>query len=256
MKFNKIVVVRKMSELEYYYNGNHKSNVLNLRDSWQSDSLEDIGAILEEAGKEYHIMTRRELSQEIVNETDLLISAGGDGTVIASAAYNEKTPQLNIRLDKGSRGALCNKDFRVALKDALEGKFDVEEWARQDVYLDGKFTGRALNEICVKEKGGLSKMAKYNLNGEYQENSGLVIVTGTGSGGWPKAFEKYSKDSKVFKYKVAFPAIGNEMGEANNFIIEYKNHEGMFELDTVAYDLPRDSVLEIKLSKNPLRVLG
>ncbi len=227
--------------------------------------MKRVEGILKEHGKKYDIVTRRELTRDIVDEFDLIVSAGGDGTVIAGAAYNKDVPQLNVRLDEGSVGALCHKDFEPALRSALEGKLEVGEWTRQDVYLalnghdpsgpDGKFIGRALNETGVQEKGGIFGMAKYNFNGEYSESSGLVVVTGTGSTGWKKTFEGYSRDSKIFKYVSVLSDKGNEFGEGDNFVIEYKNHEGMFVMDTVRREFPRDSVLEIKLSKSPLRVL-
>ena len=253
--FNRVLVVRKMSALEYYYNGNHKSEELKLSDNQQTDSLREIEIILKKFGKEYKIITRKELEEDFVNKADLLISAGGDGTVIASAAYNENIPQLNLRLDEMSRGNLCNKNIENALRSILKGNFDIEEWTRQDVYLDGKFIGRVLNETCVGEDMNFAKMARYNLNRESQRNSGLIIVTGTGSTGWPSAFKKYSQLSKIFKYKTVFPVEGSEEGQGDYFIIEYKGHEGKFALDTISYELPRDSSLEVKLSKNPLKVV-
>lgn len=253
--FNKVLIVRKLSALEYYYGGHHKDNDLKISEEQQASSLREIESFLKREGIEYKITTRKELSSDFVDQFDLLISAGGDGTVIASAAYNRDIPQLNLRLDKMSKGYLCHKDLGEILRKIVEGKFEVEEWTRQDVYLDGKFVGRALNEVCVGEDMNFSKMAKYFLNGEYQKNSGLIIVTGTGSTGWPTAFEKYSQSSKMFKYKTIFPAEGKEEGAGKSFVIKYKGHEGKFAIDTISYDLPRGSVLEVRLSKHPLRVI-
>ncbi len=253
--FNKILVVRKMSALEYYYNGNHKSNDLRKSDNQQTNSLKEIREILEESNVEYKIITRKELNKDIVDTFDLLISAGGDGTVIASAAYNENIPQLNLRLDKRSKAHLCHKDVGSMLRKTLEGYFYIEKWTRQDVYLNSKFVGRVLNETCVGENMNFAKMAKYNLNGKYQRNSGLIIVTGTGSTGWPSAFEMYPQSSRIFKYKTIFPAEGSEEGVGCNFTVEYKGHEGKFALDTMRYNFPRDSILEVKLSKNSLKII-
>ena len=255
MKMDKIVVVRKMSELEFYYGGNHDSGLLNLSHEQQQNSLKRVDAILRESGKDYEIITREELSEDVVDSSDLVISAGGDGTIIANAVCNRDTPQLNIRIDEISKGNLCYRDFEGALKNTLDGDFDIVEWTRQDVYLDGSFVARALNETVVEEKGGLAKMAKYVLDEEYHENSGSIIATGTGSSGWPSIFGKYERDSKMFKYKNILRVIGSESGFMDSLSIKYKNHNGRFVVDGVAYDFPRDSVLEIKVSENPLRVV-
>jgi hypothetical protein len=45
-------------------------------------------------------------------------------------------------------------------------------------------------------------------------------------------------------------------GKALSLKIDYKGHEGVFSMDTRKHNLPRDSVLEIKLSKNPLKVIS
>ncbi len=253
--FEKILIVRKMSSLEYYYNGNHRSNTLKLSDEEQTNSLKEIESIVKASGTEYQIAIRKELNQNFVNKFDLLISAGGDGTVIASAAYNKDTLQLNVRLDKMSKGHLCHKNIRESLRKIFEGEFNIEKWVRQDVYLNEKFIGRALNETCIGESMNFSKMAKYTLNKEYQRNSGLILVTGTGSTGWPSAFKKYPQSSEIFRYKTILPAEGNKEGKGKKFIIKYKGHEGKFAIDTINYNFPRSSVLEIKLSENPLKVV-
>lgn len=253
--FEKILVVRKMSALEYYYNSNHKSNDLNLSDKEQGDSLREIESMLKESGAKYNVVTRKELDCNLVDKSDLLISAGGDGTVIASAAYNKNTPQLNLCTDKRSKGNLCNKNIKNSLRKILRGDYYIENWTRQDVYLDGNFIGRVLNETCVGENMDFSRMARYIMNGEFQKNSGLVAVTGTGSTGWPSAFQRYPRSSKIFRYRTILPVEGNEKGEEDKFSIEYKGHEGKFAIDTIRYELPRDSLLELKLSQFPLKVV-
>ncbi|MBU3912912.1 MAG: NAD(+)/NADH kinase [Nanoarchaeota archaeon] len=266
MAFKKILVVRKMSALEYYYNGNHKSEVINESHKSHNESLRRIEEILKKAGTQVDIVTRKELSEELLRGYDAVISAGGDGTVIAVAAYNLDIIQLNLRTDSRSAGALCQKDVEKALELFLSGKYKIEEWQRQDVYLDGKFAGRASNETCVGERLRFDKLAKYNLmfldaesgltKQETQSGSGIVIVTGTGSSAWPAAFKTYSRSNPYFEFRTLLPYSGIiGQGKAGYVRIDYKGHEGKFSIDTKEFDLPRDSRLEIKLSKNPLRVI-
>lgn len=258
----KILIVRKMSPLEYYYKGNHKSKELAESNQEQLKNLKKIENILKRKF-EYDIITRKDLSETLVNHYDYVISAGGDGTVIATAAYNKNTPQLNLKLDKRSKGNLCCKNMQDSLKKMLDGDYELEEWTRQEVYLDKEFVGRALNETCVGENMDFAKMARYQMlfslenksTEEYQANSGLIIVTGTGSTGWPSAFEGYSRKDKFFKFRTVLPVTGLEKGMGDYFSILYKGHEGKFSLDTIGRKIPRDSLLEIKLSKYPLKVI-
>lgn len=264
----KILLVRKMSALEYHYNGNHESREITDSHNEQVENISRIEKILNNAGQEYKTVTRKELSEKLISNYDYVISAGGDGTAIATAAYNKNRPQLNLKTDKRSRGILCQENTEKALECLLNGKYKTEKWTRQNVYLNGEFAGRALNETCVGEGLKFSKMAKYEMysfpNKLFEfpipelgkcRNSGLIIVTGTGSTGWPAAFSQFEKNSEILKYKALLPSEGEAEGEGSYFGIVYRGHEGKFALDTVEYDFPRDSVLEVKISKNPLEVI-
>ena len=266
MASKKILIVRKMSALEYYYNGNHKSEAINESHKSHNQSLGRIEEILKKAGAQVDIVTRKELSEKLLKSYDAVISAGGDGTVIAVASYNLDVPQLNLRTDSRSAGALCQKDVEKALELFLSGEYKIEKWQRQDVYLDGKLVGRGSNETCVGERLRFDKLAKYKLTfldaesgltqQETQSGSGIAIVTGTGSSAWPAAFKTYPRNSPYFEFRTLLPhsgAIGQ--GKASYVKIDYKGHEGRFSIDTKEFDLPRDSQLEIKLSKNSLRII-
>lgn len=259
---NKILVVRKMSALEFHYNNDKEKNAAQIDediiqgDKEQREYVQNILKKLQENNYLTTVVTREGISKELVNQHDYVFSLGGDGTVIATAAFNKDKPQLNLKNDKRSKGNLCVQNTEQALEDFFNDNYKIQKWTRQDVYLNNKFFGRALNETCIGEDGlNLSKMAKYDLNGKYGECSGLVIVTGTGSTGWPKVFKPYPKTSKEFRFDTAFLAEGPEKGVENYFKIKYLNHKGTIALDTIKYDIPRNSVLEIKLSENPLKVI-
>lgn len=260
MKQNKILVVRKMSSNEFYYNGNGEGKDLINGEIEQKENIQKILTKLDENRYSPTIVTRKGLSKELVDQHNFVFSIGGDGTMIATAAFNKNKPQLNIKNDKRSKGKLCCTNIDTTLNDFFNNNYEIEEWTRQDVYLDGKFFGRALNETAVGEDGlKFIKMGKYNLefNGKetYHENSGLIIATGTGSTGWPTVFTSYPRDSKIFKSAIVLPSPEDEIKEADYFKVKYRGHKGSFALDTIEYNLPRGSVLEVKLSKNPLRVI-
>jgi len=262
----RILVVRKMSALEYYYNGKHQSQVL--RDSHENHNqavglIEDI---LRKASKEYEIVTRRQLTEDLVAESSAVISAGGDGTVIASAYFNIKTPQLNLKTDDKSIGFLCQQDVNSAMESFLNNEYRTEKWTREDVCLDEKFIGRALNETCIGEQLKFTKLAVYNLAfveepserilEENQSSSGLIIATGTGSTGWGKTFKAYPRDSNQLKSSAVNIHSGElDTGTFSYIRIKYQKHEGKIAIDGVEHDFPRDSVLEIRVSQNPLIVM-
>jgi len=262
----RILIIRKMSALEYYYKGKHESAKIRESAMNHDRNVKRIARILKKSGREFDIVTRHELSEEFVSGYDTVISAGGDGTVIATAAYNLNTPQLNLKTDINSVGALCQEDLPKALKAFLDNRYKIEEWTRQDVSLDGNFVGRASNETCVGELLRFDKLAKYELifsdaetgltERENQGCSGIIIVTGTGSSAWPAAFKPYSRTESYFRFKTLLQHSGIiEQGKTSYVRINYKGHEGEFSIDTKEYNLARDSELEIELSKNPLRVI-
>lgn len=261
----KILLVRKMSSLEFHYRMNHSSQELKEGHEENNASVKKIEEMLRKSGISFDIITRDILPQINFEDYFRVISAGGDGTVIAVAAYNQNIPQLNIKTDRKSKGVLCCNQLEDAVESLVRENFNIEKWTRQEIYLNGRLIARALNETCVGEDMNFSKMAKYHISlslpsedeiQDYHENSGLVIVTGTGSTGWPKAFSAYPRTSEIFRFITIIPAVGNlNQGEFSSCSLVYKNHLGKVAIDTVKYDLPRDSMLEIKLSEFPLQVI-
>ncbi len=264
MSFKKVLLVRKMSSLEYYYGGKHPSKEINESHESHNKKLELIESLLKKYNVEYKVVTRNDLSEELVNQYELVISAGGDGTVIAVASFNKDIPQLNIRTDEKSVGFLCHKEIEKTMENVLSGKFNIIEWTRGEVCLDGKFIGIFSNEVAIGENLKISQLSKYSLSfskegkveKEKQGNSGLIITTGTGSTAWPAAFKPFPRESKFMRFRAIMPHFGKiDSGEANEITLIYLGHTGKFALDTVEHNLPRDSKLDIKISKHPLRVV-
>jgi len=260
----KALLVRKMSALEYYYKMQHGSQELHDGHKENGHSIKKIEEILRGKNWEFDTVTRDELPGIGYQDYNYVISAGGDGTVIAVASYNLSTPQLNLKTASKSRGVLCQDNIERALDSLSSGNYNIERWTRQDVILNGNLVGRALNETCVGEEMDFSKMARYDITLEkvsgtetgFWENSGLVVVTGTGSTGWPSGFSAFSRDYPQFRFRTILPVLGEEHGELVSCRLVYKGHNGKFAIDTIKYDLARDSVLEIRKSEYPLLVVN
>lgn len=121
---------------------------------------------------------------------DLIISVGGDGTVLNTARYIlDKTPLLTVKSEKDSIGALCKlnaNEFEEALDKIIKSEFEIDYWTR----VEGKFGNKkdiALNEISIGPKY-FSGTARYKINfkgeEEEQRSSKIIINTGAGSTGW------------------------------------------------------------------------
>jgi len=254
-----------MSSLEYYYHNNHPDVSLHESKENQDVNNKIIEDILKQECCEYDIVTREQIAGWMVEKYDYVFSSGGDGTAIAAAYFNRDKPQLNLKNDPKSRGKLCFSDIEKAIISTIAGNFTIEEWTRQNVFLDGKFVGRPMNETLVGGKGvKLRSFARYDMgysyNGKTTEislaNSGMVIATGTGSTGWKDVFIPFPRNSREFRIRSSFP--DKHEIKADYVRLKFRGHGGGFCLDCaeeLEYDAPRNSVLEIKISEAPLKVI-
>ena len=132
---------------------------------------------------------------ELYKLSDLIVSLGGDGTMIGAAkkACIHNVPIIGINL--GTLGYLTDaavgEDGLEALRRVINGDFKVEKRMmleaaildeHKNVVQDGLL---ALNDVCVL-RGSLPKAMPYSLqiNGEYLDKykaDGIIIATPTGS---------------------------------------------------------------------------
>ena len=131
--------------------------------------------------------------KEIYEKCDLIISIGGDGTMLATAynAYHHNKPVLGVNL--GKMGFLVEAD--IIHMDQI-----IQEIKRENYTIDERMviTGRcdgygceklvAINDIVI-EKGGWPKMIELTvwIDGEYVTTfsaDGLIVATPTGSTGY------------------------------------------------------------------------
>ena len=130
---------------------------------------------------------------EVYEKSDVIISIGGDGTMLATA-YNAQLfnkPVLGINLGKLGFLAEANIDqIDKVIDDLLKGNYQIEERAiiTGDV-LDYKSEKLfAINDIVI-DKGGWPKMIEISLwiDGEFVTTlsaDGLIAATPTGSTGY------------------------------------------------------------------------
>lgn len=119
--------------------------------------------------------------------SDIILSFGGDGTLIATFRElgKKKIPVMGIHCgNKGFLQAYNHNELEFVLKNILVGKYLIEERRRILAKVDGKKVGEALNEaLIVPEKAG--RIIRYTLRigneARKEAGDGLIIATPTGS---------------------------------------------------------------------------
>lgn len=128
---------------------------------------------------------------ELGKRAELLITFGGDGTLLSVARYAPKgVPVLGVNM--GTLGFLTEvrvEEFPAVLESVLAGKFDAEERVTFDVFVEGtthqKRMYRVLNDATIN-KSALARIVdmKVNVSGLFVSTfraDGLIVSTPTGS---------------------------------------------------------------------------
>jgi NAD+ kinase len=155
---------------------------------------QEIGQYLEQKGyKVYRSSTWEDAEvHSWINELDLLITLGGDGTILKAArmAFHSGTPILGVNLGRlGFLSELTPENWRETVLSVLEGHY----WIESRLMLQTKFwrsatlmgTYEALNDAVVS-RGSLARTVRLDA---YVENEffttykadGVILATPTGS---------------------------------------------------------------------------
>ena len=132
---------------------------------------------------------------DLDSSIDLMITIGGDGTLLRSITFVRDLGIPIIGINTGRQGFLATLNqeiLNVELKKILKAEFDVEERSLLEVsignnqnFSDFNF---ALNEVSVGRKNTTSMIEiKTILDGEYLNTywaDGLIVSTPTGSTGY------------------------------------------------------------------------
>ena len=129
--------------------------------------------------------------EEVFKESDILVSIGGDGTLIALArrSHEYKKPVFGINLGNlGFLTAVSKDDYKGFIDDLFEGSFDIEHRIMMEITVEknGALEKKyAFNDIVIT-KNIFSKMIAIDvfskgaeINSYYAD--GLIIATPTGS---------------------------------------------------------------------------
>ena len=130
--------------------------------------------------------------KNLVSEVDLVISLGGDGTLLtaARALADLNTPLLGINLGRlGFLADVSFDQFETYLDAVIEGRYSVEErfLVQGEIYKGDDFVSRkiALNDVILHSYESAS-MIEYEVSSggvliHIQRADGAIITTPTGS---------------------------------------------------------------------------
>jgi len=134
-----------------------------------------------------------------VNDTDLVITIGGDGTILRAAqvVVPGQTPITGINLGRlGFMTELSAEEARARLTDLLEGKGWLDERAMLEAELcatesEPSRTFYALNDVVVA-RGAVARVVyvEASIDGEpltTYKGDGVIVATATGSTGYSLA---------------------------------------------------------------------
>ena len=133
--------------------------------------------------------------ENLDSTVDLMITIGGDGTLLRSISFVRDLGIPIIGINTGRLGFLATLNqelLNIELKKILKGEFKIEERSLLEVNVDNNddFSdfNFALNEVSVGRKNTTSMIEiKTTLNGEYLNTywaDGLIVSTPTGSTGY------------------------------------------------------------------------
>jgi NAD+ kinase len=158
---------------------------------------EQVQEILENLGKKVYISNEVNLlnpkqktysDKALISKADLLISIGGDGTLLSAARKFgvKEIPILGINL--GNLGFLTDippEDLTTLLREVLEGKYSEDKRIFLTSKINNKFFSIALNEAVI-HAGQIAQLIEYELfiNDKFvyrQKADGMIASTSTGS---------------------------------------------------------------------------
>lgn len=213
--------------------------------------------IIENEGFDVVYAWKDTFSENEIQDVDLVVAIGGDGTALSASHYLTDKPILAVNSSPETSEGFLTTIHHDKIFDKLEelkDKFETEKLERIKISVNGKAIPLlALNEVFIaNEKAFLiSKYRiKFDSSEESQKSSGLIFSTGTGSTAWFKSAggEPFSSQDKFIKMVVREPYEGRitNINTKSLTIGEGDFVEVIPETNSV---LAIDSIREIKLKK-------
>ena len=123
--------------------------------------------------------------EEINKEADIVVTVGGDGTILRAL---EKIEKPIFAINSGGMGFLSEVESKYAksgLEQVIKGDYNIEERAKLKTLVDGKRLPDAANEVTV-QTARIAKMIYLQIQVEKElldtyGADGVIVATPTGS---------------------------------------------------------------------------
>jgi NAD kinase len=228
--------------------------------------------LVQQEGIETIYAWKNTLTKDKLQNIDLVISIGGDGTALSASHYLTDAPLLAVNdSPETSVGALTTisidqlKEDLEKIKNKNYNKVDLE---RIQILVNNKQLDHlALNDVFIGNEKSF-QMSKYTLQfNNVKENhysSGLIFSTGTGSTAWHNSAggQPFSPQAKYIKMIVREPYQGRiGKPKTTNLTIQETESiniipqtESILVIDSIRqYPLKKTDMVTIKISKYPLK---
>lgn len=173
-----------------------------LKDDYLSDLVSDLSSTIENhqlelyryshSSDENDISDVKQIEQDQITNMDLIVSVGGDGTMLKSSKLASKHNVPITGINKGRLGFLTdiNPDLVSAvLREIIQGDYQTESRILLEVRIlnnnKERFIGHAINDLVInKTKTGRMINVLTSIDGNYvnsNQGDGYIVSTPTGS---------------------------------------------------------------------------
>ena len=209
--------------------------------------------------------TVKQLGFEVVEENpEVIISYGGDGTLLASERQFPGIPKLPTRNDSVSKKC-PEHETEILLKKLTQGQLELKEYSKLETKIDlstsseqGVKTLFALNDFVIRNKEPMHSIRFAIQNGKLLIGDGVVVSTPFGSSGY---FQSITRQTFTSGFGLAFNNTTEKMDPqffSENDEIVFKLVRGNATLTSdnspEIYTIPEGSELTFKLSSEKAKI--
>lgn len=185
MKLNRVLIVHK--RLSILQNGIASQSLKKERREQHEATIQKVTEKLQQLGIEFSIIDRSALIQK--PDADLILTVGGDGTVIAASHVARGIPVLGVNsMPASSVGFYCScnaKTFASKLDRIVAGSEKPKELPMLAASIDGQaLPFPILNDLLFTSSSPAESVyytLQYGEKKEFQRGSGIWICAGPGS---------------------------------------------------------------------------
>lgn len=206
-----------------------------------------------------------------IGETQMVISVGGDGTLLRSARLvsNSGTPILGINLGKlGFTTELSASEALDKIPNVLEGQSWIDTRSTLNVEVSGEQqTFQALNDVVIG-RGAISRIIQIEATIDGQllttyRADGMIIATATGSTGYSMASGgpiMYAQSRDILLLPIC-PHLSFDrcLVLPSSTVMEFRvitDHQAMLSIDgQLDIALKNTSLVKVRVSDNQVKLL-